>query len=138
MKRVTGIGGIFFKSKDPVRARNWYQEHLGINADEYGTSFEWRHADDPKKKGYTVWSPFNQDTEYMEPSTKDFMINFRVQDLEALLKVLKEEGIEQVGEMEVHDYGKFAHIMDPDGNKIELWEPVDEVYEEMTKGQTTS
>src|ERR1700733_9262369 len=123
-KRVTNLGGIFFKCNDPAAIREWYAAHLGLSADQYGTMFEWRHADEPSKKGSTVWSTFAKDTKYFEPSGKEFMINFRVENLEWLLGELKKEGIEQLGEMQVYDYGKFAHIMDPEGNKIELWEPI--------------
>ena len=125
-KRVTAIGGIFFKSTDPAAAREWYAKHLGLTNDQYGTNFEWRHEDNPEKKGSTVWSPFKKDTNYFEPSGKEFMINYRVENLEWLVEELKKEGISLVGELQVGDYGKFAHIMDPDGNKIELWEPVGE------------
>ncbi len=137
MKRVTGLGGVFFKSKDPAASRAWYNKHLGLNTDEYGTTFEWRQTENPNLKGSTVWSPFKEDTTYFAPSDKEFMINFRVENLETLLEVLKEEGVQQVGEMQVYDYGKFAHIIDLEGNKLELWEPVDEEFEEMTKGKTT-
>jgi len=124
-KKVTGIGGIFFKSSDPAAIRSWYATHLGLSADQYGSTFEWRHEDEPDKKGTTVWSAFSKDTKYFEPSTKDFMINFRVENLEWLLAELKKEGVQQLGEMQVYDYGKFAHIIDPEGNKIELWEAND-------------
>jgi predicted enzyme related to lactoylglutathione lyase len=125
MKRVTSLGGIFIKCQDPKKIREWYHDHLGLNTDGYET-FEWRHADEPNKKGYTLWSTFKENTDYFEPSEKEFMINFRVENLEELLKILKEEGIEQIGEMQIYDYGKFAHIMDPEGTKIELWEANDE------------
>lgn len=121
-KRVTGIGGIFFKCNDPEYVRNWYNKHLGFNATQYGATFEWRNEDNPEGKGMTVWNPFKNSTDYFAPSDKEFMINLRVEDLEWLLGELKKEGIEQIGEMQVYDYGKFAHIMDPEGNKIELWE----------------
>jgi len=124
-KRVTGIGGIFFKAQDPNGVREWYHKHLGLGNDPYGTVFDWRDAEDPSKKGSTVWNPFKADTQYFAPSGKDFMINMRVEDLEWLLGELKKEGVEQIGEMQVYDYGKFAHIMDPEGNKIELWEAID-------------
>ncbi len=136
-KRVTGLGGIFFKCDDPAATRNWYATHLGLNTDQYGTSFEWRHADEPGKKGYNVWSTFAKDTKYFEPSGKEFMINLRVENLEWLLGELKKEGIEQIGEMQVYEYGKFAHIMDPEGNKIELWEANDTEYEKMVGEQVT-
>lgn len=125
-KRVTAVGGIFFKCKDPEATRNWYARHLGFNATQYGTNFEWRHVDDPEKKGMTVWNTFKADTKYFEPSSKDFMFNLIVEDLEWLLGELKKEGIEQVGEMQVYDFGKFAHIVDPEGNKVELWQPIGE------------
>lgn len=121
MKRVTGIGGIFFKSKDPEKLRAWYKQHLGIPAEQYGAMIEWGGPE--SEKGYTVWNPFKADTTYFGPSESSFMINYRVDDLEALLKVLEEEGVTIAGKMEEHDYGKFGWIMDPDGNKIELWEP---------------
>jgi predicted enzyme related to lactoylglutathione lyase len=126
-KKVTNIGGIFFKSSNPAESREWYAKHLGFSTDKYGTIFEWRDLDAPEKKGSTVWNAFASDTKYFQPSEKDFMINLRVEDLEWLLGELKKEGIEQIGEMQVYEYGKFAHIMDPDGNKLELWEAVDDV-----------
>lgn len=131
MKRVTGIGGIFFKCKDPKKTKDWYRKHLGIESGEYGGTFEWRHAEDKNKKGFTAWGPFSADTEYFSPSENNFMYNYRVADLEKMLKVLKDEGVIVVGEMEEYEYGKFGWIMDPDGQKIELWEPNDEVYEKM-------
>ena len=124
-KRVTNLGGIFFKCDNPAAVRSWYATHLGLDTNDYGATFEWRDATEPDKKGSTVWSPFAKDTKYFEPSGKDFMINFRVENLEWLLTELKKEGIEPLGEMQVFDYGKFAHIVDPEGNKIELWEAND-------------
>ena len=124
-KRVTALGGIFFKSSDPAGTRSWYAQHLGFSEDQYGTVFGWRHEDRPELKGSTVWNAFPKDTKYFAPSEKDFMINLRVADLEWLLGELKKEGIEQIGELQVYEYGKFAHIMDPEGNKIELWEAND-------------
>ncbi|QNL22769.1 VOC family protein [Hyphobacterium sp. CCMP332] len=126
MKRVTGLGGIFFKSEDPDKSKEWYKKHLGLNTNQYGATFHWRHADEPDKKGRTEWGPFDKNTEYMNPSKKDFMINYRVDNLEKLLEALKKEGVQIVGEMETYEYGKFGWIMDPDGVKIELWEPLDE------------
>lgn len=125
-KRVTGIGGIFMKSNDPEYMRNWYNKHLGFNATQYGATFEWLNVENPDEKGTTVWNPFKNNTDYFMPSEKEYMINLRVDDLEWLLAELRKEGIEQVGEMQVYYYGKFAHIIDPEGTKIELWEPVDE------------
>ncbi len=126
MKRVTGLGGIFFKSNDPEKLKDWYKKHLGLETHQYGATFKWRDLDNPKKTGRTEWSFFDKNTEYLNPSKKDFMINYRVHDLEALLKVLAEEGVQIVGEMETYDYGKFGWIIDPEGVKIELWEPLDE------------
>jgi predicted enzyme related to lactoylglutathione lyase len=131
MKRATGIGGIFFKCEDPDKIRTWYQQHLGLNTDQYGTTFEWRQAEDSTKKGFTQWSPFKNDTKYFEPSAKEFMINFRVENLEWLVGELKKEGVNVVSEIENFEYGKFVHVVDPEGNKIELWEPADVEYEKI-------
>jgi len=133
MKRVTSIGGIFFKCKDPNKMRAWYKTHLGLNTNQYGTVFEWRQADDSTKKGFSQWSPFAEKTKYFEPSTKDFMINYRVENLEALVEELKKEGVTITDTIETADYGKFAHIMDIEANKIELWEPNDIEYEKLGK-----
>lgn len=130
-KRVTGIGGIFFKVKNPDETKSWYQKHLGLNTDKYGTTFEWRHAENPKLKGHTQWSLMGEKTTYFNPSEKDFMINYRVENLVELVEELKNEGVKILDEIAVYDYGKFVHIMDPDGHAIELWEPVDEVYEDI-------
>jgi predicted enzyme related to lactoylglutathione lyase len=131
MKRVTGIGGIFFKCKDPKKMNDWYKTHLGLNTNQYGTVFEWRQAADPVKKGYSQWSPFSEKTTYFEPSTKEFMINYRVENLEALVEELKKEGVTVTDTIESFDYGKFVHIMDIEGNKIELWEPDDVEFEKL-------
>lgn len=136
MKRVTGIGGFFFKSKDPVKLKEWYKTHLGFSTDEYGTNFEWREGADPKKYGFTQWSPFNDKTTYFAPSQKEFMMNYRVENMDELIPLLKEEGVEIVDEVEDTPYGKFVHIMDLEGNKIELWEPVDAEYDKIVKGRT--
>lgn len=125
MKRVIGIGGIFFKVKDKVKTLEWYKNHLGINSEDWGTSFHWREKEDPEKEGYTVWSPFKESTDYFDPSIKPYMINYRVENLDDLLKELKKEGVKIVGEPVKEEYGKFAWILDPEGNKIELWEPND-------------
>ena len=125
MKKVTGIGGIFFKCKDPNKMKEWYKEHLGMDTNQYGASFEWRQDNDPTKKGTTQWSPFSETTKYFDPSTKDFMINYRVDNLEALVEELKKENVTIVDKIETYDYGKFVHILDPEGNKIQLWEPKD-------------
>lgn len=133
MKRVTGIGGIFFKCKDPQKMRKWYNDHLGLNTNEYGATFEWFQGTDNSKKGFTQWSPFNQDTQYFSPSEKDFMVNYRVENIEQLVEELKKEGVTIVDEIEVYEYGKFVHIVDVEGNKIELWEPNDIEYEKLGK-----
>lgn len=135
-KRVTGIGGIFFKTKNPEEIKGWYNKHLGLDTDQYGTCFEWRQADDSNKKGFSQWSPFKDNTEYFHPSKKEFMINYRVEDLEWLVLELKKEGVTILDEIESYDYGKFVHIIDPEGNKIELWEPVDDVFDEGVGGRT--
>ncbi len=132
-KGVTGIGGVFFKCKNPKLVRDWYQTHLGITTNQYGAVFEWYQGSDSTKKGFTQWSPFNEKTKYFEPSTKDFMINYRVADLVKLVDKLKKEGVTITDTIENYDYGKFVHIMDIEGNKIELWEPNDVVYENMGK-----
>jgi len=125
LKRVTGIGGIFFKSDNSKETADWYKKHLGLpTLKEGSTCFEWLEKDAPSEVGYTVWSTFKQDTEYMNPSKSEFMINYRVENLTELMKVLKEEGVEQYGEIEEYEYGKFGWILDPEGRKIELWEPV--------------
>lgn len=126
--RVKAIGGVFFKSEDPEAMKSWYKEHLGIQTGEYGSTFGWRHFNDKEQKGYTAWCPFNEDTKYFQPSEKSFMINYRVDDLEGLIENLRESGVKIVGEIENYEYGKFAHIMDPEGNKIELWESDDEEF----------
>ena len=125
-KRVTGIGGFFFKSKDPEKIKTWYNKHLGLNTDEYGASFKWK--DEEGKKCSTQWSPFKETTTYFQPSKKQFMMNFRVENLVELLAALKEEGVAIVGEIEEYEYGKFGWILDPEGNKIELWEPIDDAF----------
>ena len=124
--RVTGLGGFFFKTADPKKTKEWYRKHLGIPSNEYGWSFLWQ--DSEGNPGRTEWSPMKDDTPYFEPSKKQFMMNFRVEDLEGLLEVLKEEGVQIVGEMETYSYGKFGWIMDPEGNKVELWEPREEGF----------
>jgi predicted enzyme related to lactoylglutathione lyase len=123
MKKVTGIGGIFFKCKDPNKVKEWYNTHLGLDAGPYGASIEWRQLDDPLKKGLTQWNTFTESAEMFDPSTKDFMINYRVEDLELLVEQLRKDGVTIVDKIESYDYGKFVHILDIEGNKIQLWEP---------------
>ncbi|WP_010519465.1 VOC family protein [Croceivirga radicis] len=125
-KRVTGLGGIFFKCDDPDKIKNWYNNHLGLNTDQYGCSFWWK--DKQGNDALTQWSPMSKDTNYFEPSQKPFMINFRVENLKELLATLKEEGVTVIDKIEEFEYGKFGWILDPEGNKIELWEPVDQAF----------
>lgn len=126
MKRVTGIGGIFFKSENPKKLMEWYDKHLGFNmheSDEVAVIFKDTCEGETDRQEYAIWSPFTKDTDYFEPSEKDFMINFRVADLEKLIAVLKEEGVKILGEIKNYKQGKFSWIIDIEGNKIELWEP---------------
>ena len=132
-KKVTGIGGIFFKCKDPNKMKEWYQKHLGLNTSEYGAVFEWRQGADSTKKGFTQWSPFAETTKYFEPSTRDFMINYRVENMEVLVEQLKKGGVTITDKIETYEYGKFVHIIDVEGNKVELWEPNDIEYEKLGK-----
>ncbi|MBK8484401.1 MAG: VOC family protein [Saprospiraceae bacterium] len=131
MKKVTGIGGIFFKCKDPHKMREWYKTNLGLNTNQYGAVFEWFQGADSTKKGFSQWSPFTEKTKYFEPSTKDFMINYRVENLDDLIEELKKNGVTVTDSIEKVEYGKFVHIMDIEGNKIELWEPNDIEFEEL-------
>ncbi len=126
MKKVTGIGGIFFKCDDPTKMNEWYNQNLGLDAGPYGASFEWLQVADPTQKATTQWSTFKKDTQYFQPSEKDFMINYRVENMEELVAELKANGVTVLDEIEGSEYGKFVHIMDPEGNKIQLWEAVDE------------
>ena len=128
MKKVTGVGGVFFKCKDPKAINEWYKTHLGFDTTPYGTSFEWQQNNLESgeiKKGSTQWNPFAADTKYFEPSTKEFMINYRVDNLEGLVEELKKGEVTILDKMETYDYGKFIHILDIEGNKIELWEAID-------------
>ena len=125
MNRVTGIGGIFFKSAQPKKLIAWYGKHLGLETNDYGASFSWK--DEYGNNCTTQWSPFAADTDYFEPSKAEFMQNFRVNDLLALLEQLKSEGVTIIGEPQHYNYGSFAWILDLDGNKIELWQPNDSV-----------
>jgi len=125
-KRVIGIGGLFFKTEDPGATKNWYKKHLGFNTDDWGCTFWWK--DKGGKDCSTQWSPFAKDSNYFEPSKKDFMFNYRVENLVELLAALKEEGVTVIDKVEEFEYGKFGWIIDLDGNKIELWEPKDAVF----------
>ena len=135
--KVTGIGGIFFKSQNPKEINEWYYKNLGLAPNEYGSLFEYREGANPNTIAYAQWGPFQADTTYFEPSKKEFMINFRVVNLEQLIDQLRASGIEITMEIETYEYGKFAHIMDPEGNKIELWEPIDKVFTELYGDKTT-
>ncbi len=137
MKKVTGVGGIFFKCKDANKMKEWYGEHLGLVTNEYGSLFEFRNTHKPEEVNYLQWSTFSNDTKYFEPSEKQFMINYRVENLEKLVAELKKEGVEICDEIASYEYGKFVHIMDPEGNKIELWEPIDAPFTPEKEGQTT-
>ncbi|MFD1293084.1 VOC family protein [Lutibacter holmesii] len=126
LKRVTGIGGLFFKTNNPTKLKDWYKAHLGFNTDDYGATFWWK--DKNGNNASTQWSPFKSESDYFSPSKKEYMFNYRVDNLVNLLHALKKENVTIVGEMETYDYGKFAWILDPDGNKIELWEPIDAAF----------
>ena len=123
MKRVTGIGGIFFKARDASALRDWYKRHLGVDVQPWGgAAFEWK--DDPQAaSGVTAWAINGADSEHFAPSHSGFMVNYRVADLHALLAALREEGCEVLDKVDESDYGKFGWVMDPEGNKVELWEP---------------
>ncbi|MBK7339958.1 MAG: VOC family protein [Saprospiraceae bacterium] len=122
MKRVTGIGGVFFKCKDPKAVTEWYKNHLGLDTNPYGATFEWYESADSTKKAQTQWSPFAESSKYFE---KEFMINYRVENLVELVEELKKEGVTILDNIETYDYGKFVHILDAEGTKVQLWEAVD-------------
>ncbi len=136
-KKVTGVGGIFFKSKDPAKLREWYKTNLGLVTNDYGSLFEFRSSDNPESKAYLQWSPFAEKTKYFEPSEKQFMINYRVENIEKLVEELKKNGVTVLDEIESYEYGKFVHILDSENNKIELWEAVDSVFTKLYDGETT-
>lgn len=131
--KVTGIGGIFFFSDNPKETSAWYAKNLGFEVNDWGSTFESRNLDRPNEINALQWSPFKTGSEYFAPSKKEFMINYRVQNIEGLVKQLKENGVTILDDMETYDYGKFIHIMDAEGNKIELWEPVDKTDDNTTK-----
>jgi predicted enzyme related to lactoylglutathione lyase len=134
--KVTGIGGIFFTSSSPKKTKEWYRDNLGLSVDDYGSPFEFRNANKPDEINYLNWDVFQDSTDYFKPSKKEFVINYRVQNIEGLLRKLKNNGVTIVDEIATYDYGKFVHILDSEGNKIELWEPVDIVLTKMGR-QTT-
>jgi len=124
MKRVTGIGGVFFKARDPKALAEWYRVHLGMNVEDWGgVAFRWVTDANPSGTGTTIWSPFKEDTAYFAPSDSTFMVNFRVEDLHAVLAALRAEGCQVDDKVEESDFGKFGWVMDPEGNKVELWQP---------------
>ena len=135
-KKVTGIGGIFFKCKDPKSLKEWYSKNLGLNTDKYGTVFQYYQGADSTKKGFLQWSPFRETTTYFAPSVKEFMINYRVENMDVLVAELRAAGVNITDTIQRFDYGNFVHIMDPEGNKIELWEANDHVYSQITGGLT--
>jgi predicted enzyme related to lactoylglutathione lyase len=124
MKRVTGIGGIFFKAKDPVVLRAWYKKHLGIDVLDWGgAAFSWTDESGKPTGGTTIWSVSDADGDYFAPSTSSFMINYRVADLASVLQALRAEGCNVLEKTDDSEYGKFGWVMDPEGNKVELWQP---------------
>jgi predicted enzyme related to lactoylglutathione lyase len=124
MKRVTGIGGIFFNAKDPVTLRAWYKQHLGIDVQSWGgAAFSWSDESGNPTNGTTAWSVGAADSTHFAPSTSTFMVNYRVDDLAALLQALRDEGCHVLEETSDSEYGKFGWVMDPEGNKVELWQP---------------
>lgn len=126
MKRVTGIGGVFFKCRDADAQREWYRKHLGIESESWGGfAFEWREKDDPDRVGMTVWSPMPETTDYLDPSTARFMINYRVDDLESVLARLQEEGVDVDDRRDDSEFGRFGWVTDLEGNRVELWQPPD-------------
>ncbi|MEM8999451.1 MAG: VOC family protein [Bacteroidota bacterium] len=134
--KVTGIGGIFFKAKDPRAIKKWYGDNLGLSVDDFGSPFEFRNARRPEEVNYLNWDAFNDSTDYFNPSEKEFMINYRVQHIEKLVEKLTQNGVTIIDEVVTYDYGKFVHIMDLEGNKIELWEPIDSVLAKMGRVTT--
>jgi predicted enzyme related to lactoylglutathione lyase len=134
--KVVGIGGIFFFSDNPEETKEWYTKNLGLETNEWGSSFEFRNANRPDEINYLQWSPFKKGSEYFSPSKKEFMINYRVQNMEALVEKLKANGVTILDAIETFDYGKFVHIMDSEGNKLELWEPIDIVFTNMDEKTT--
>lgn len=129
--RVIGIGGIFFKSDSPQEDKAWYKKHLGVKTDQWGAPFVSRKYSNSKQASFLQWSPFEADTKYFLPSELPFMINYRVENMEELVQELKEDGVTICDEIVTYDYGKFVHIMDGKGRKVELWEPVDEEFDKV-------
>lgn len=124
MKKVTGLGGVFIKCENPQKMNDWYAKNLGLQIGEYGTTFQWRELDNPSIKGSTAWCTFAKESKYFNPSVKPFMINYRVENLVTMVDELKKENVTIVDEISEYEYGKFVHVLDPEGNIIELWEPI--------------
>jgi lactoylglutathione lyase len=120
MKKVTAIGGVLFKSKDPEQTREWYNKHLGIASEKWGAMFEWRDAEDPEKKGATAWNSFPETSKYFDGP---LMINYCVENMDELVEQLRKDGVTIVDNIEDSDFGKFVHILDNEGRKVQLWEP---------------
>jgi predicted enzyme related to lactoylglutathione lyase len=124
MAKITGLGGVFLKAENKEELADWYRKSLGVDLEAYGgINFNWRNAEEPEKKGYTLFSLFDKDTDYFEPGKAPYMINFRVDDLDAVLALFKERGIKVFDKRLDGEFGRFGWILDPEGNRIELWEP---------------
>lgn len=123
MEAITGVGGIFFKSENPAALRAWYSKYLGLHSDQYGAVIRWRRKDEPERFGHTVWSPFSRESNYFEPTSAPYMVNFRVTNLRAMLEQLREAGAWVDDRIEESEYGTFGWFRDPDGTRIELWQP---------------
>jgi predicted enzyme related to lactoylglutathione lyase len=121
--KVTGIGGIFFLTNNPQETREWYAQNLGFDVTEWGSTFETRNIDKPDEINQLQWSPFKMGSDYFAPSKKEFMVNYRVQNIEGLVAKLQANGVTILDDIASYDYGKFVHVLDAEGNKIELWEP---------------
>ncbi len=134
--RIIGIGGIFFQCDDPKAMREWYSNHFSLITDEYGALFETRKASNPEQPAYLQWSTMSRDSDHFKPSKSGFMVNYRVQHIEDLVEQLRTDGVTILDEIVTYDYGKFVHILDPEGNKVELWEPIDQVFTDYSKGRT--
>lgn len=128
MAQIKGIGGIFFRSSDPEKSKQWYREHLHFDTDEFGVMFKGRDHEDPSKETHLQWSVFPDDTKYFEPAKSEFMINYRVDNLEEVVNNLRAKGVEIIGDIQEFSYGKFAHILDGEGRKVELWEPAENPF----------
>ena len=133
---VHAVGGIFFRCEDPEATREWYRRHLGVQSDEYGSAFTWRRDSAPDQRGFLQWSPFGEDTDYFGSPDQQFMVNYRVDDLDGLLETLRADGVQIAGEIEEMEFGRFVHIGDNDGRRLELWEPIDAAYDDGVTART--